>query len=74
MIMVFLYGMMAQSWNIMAGYCGQISLGHAVFFGIGAYSSAFLFVAAHDRHQQDDDGKGQGKDHFGIDDQIRFPD
>ena len=44
MIMIFLYGMMAQSWNIMAGYCGQISLGHAVFFGIGAYSSAFLFV------------------------------
>ncbi len=44
MIMIFLYGMMAQSWNIMAGYCGQISLGHAVFFGIGAYSSALLFV------------------------------
>ena len=44
MIMIFLYGMMAQSWNIMAGYCGQISLGHAMFFGIGAYSSAFLFV------------------------------
>ena len=35
---------MAQSWNIMAGYCGQISLGHAVFFGIGAYGSAYPFV------------------------------
>ncbi len=44
MIMIFLYGTMAQSWNIMAGYCGQISLGHAMFFGIGAYSSAFLFT------------------------------
>ena len=44
MIMIFLYALMAQSWNIMAGYCGQISLGHAIFFGIGAYSSAFLFA------------------------------
>ncbi len=43
-IMIFLYALMAQSWNIMAGYCGQISLGHAVFFGFGAYSSAFLFA------------------------------
>ena len=47
MIMIFLYALMAQSWNIMAGYCGQISLGHAVFFGIGAYSSGFLFAAYH---------------------------
>ncbi|MEE8636157.1 MAG: branched-chain amino acid ABC transporter permease [Acidiferrobacterales bacterium] len=44
MIMIFLYALMAQSWNILAGYCGQISLGHAVFFGIGAYSSGFLFA------------------------------
>jgi len=44
-IMIFLYALMAQSWNILAGYCGQISLGHAVFFGIGAYSSGFLFAA-----------------------------
>ena len=44
MIMIFLHALMAQSWNIMAGYCGQISLGHAVFFGIGAYSSAYLFA------------------------------
>jgi branched-chain amino acid transport system permease protein len=47
MIMIFLYALMAQSWNILAGYCGQISLGHAVFFGIGAYSSGFLFASYH---------------------------
>ncbi len=47
MIMIFLYALMAQAWNILAGYCGQISLGHAVFFGIGAYSSAFLFTSFH---------------------------
>jgi branched-chain amino acid transport system permease protein len=43
-IMIFIYALMAQGWNVLAGYCGQISLGHAVFFGIGAYSSAFLFT------------------------------
>jgi branched-chain amino acid transport system permease protein len=42
MIMVFLYAMLAQAWNVLAGYCGQISLGHAVFFGTGAYTSTVL--------------------------------
>ena len=42
MITIFLYGMLAQAWNILAGYCGQISLGHAVFFGAGAYTSTVL--------------------------------
>jgi branched-chain amino acid transport system permease protein len=42
MIMIFLYAMLAQAWNVLAGYCGQISLGHAVFFGAGAYTSTVL--------------------------------
>src|SRR3989441_1599708 len=42
MIMIFLYGSLAQAWNLLAGYCGQISLGHAVFFGAGAYTSTLL--------------------------------
>jgi len=42
MIMIFLYAMLAQAWNLLAGYCGQISLGHAVFFGTGAYTSTVL--------------------------------
>jgi branched-chain amino acid transport system permease protein len=42
MIMIFLYGSLATAWNILAGYCGQISLGHAVYFGIGAYTSTLL--------------------------------
>lgn len=45
MITFFMYALMAQSWNILAGYCGQISLGHAAFFGIGAYSTGYLFFA-----------------------------
>jgi branched-chain amino acid transport system permease protein len=44
MILVLLYALMAQSWNVVAGFSGQISLGHVVFFGIGAYSSTVLFV------------------------------
>lgn len=43
-ILLLLNALMAQSWNILAGYCGQISLGHAVFFGIGAYSAGYLFA------------------------------
>jgi branched-chain amino acid transport system permease protein len=44
MIMVFLYALMAQSWNVMAGLSGQISLGHSIFFGMGAYASSVLFA------------------------------
>jgi len=44
MIMIFLYAMLAQSWNIIGGYAGQISLGHAVYFGCGAYTSTLLLV------------------------------
>jgi branched-chain amino acid transport system permease protein len=35
---------LALSLNILTGYAGQVSLGHAAFFGIGAYSSAVLTV------------------------------
>jgi len=41
-IKILLYATLAQAWNILAGYCGQVSLGHAVFFGIGAYTSSVL--------------------------------
>jgi hypothetical protein len=36
--------MLAQSWNILAGYAGQVSLGHAAFFGLGAITTRFLWV------------------------------
>lgn len=44
MIMIFMYAVMSQSWNVIAGLSGQISLGHGAFFGIGAYTSSFLYV------------------------------
>ncbi|CDX35808.1 Inner-membrane translocator [Mesorhizobium plurifarium] len=40
---VFLYAVMAQSWNLVAGYGGQISLGSHAFFGLGAYTTAILW-------------------------------
>ena len=43
-IMIFMHSVMAQSWNVIAGFSGQISLGHGAFFGIGAYSTAFLYT------------------------------
>ncbi|GBD29635.1 Lipopolysaccharide export system ATP-binding protein LptB [bacterium HR32] len=42
MIHVFLFGAAAQAWNLLGGYAGQISFGHAAFFGIGAYATAWL--------------------------------
>jgi branched-chain amino acid transport system permease protein len=34
----------AMAWNLLAGVCGQVSFGHAAFFGIGAYVSALLTI------------------------------
>lgn len=34
----------AQCWNLMSGYTGQFSFGHAVFYGLGAYVSSILYV------------------------------
>jgi branched-chain amino acid transport system permease protein len=44
MMMIFLFATIAGGWNIISGYCGQISLGHVAFFGIGAYSSTILVL------------------------------
>ncbi len=41
---LFLYIGLAQSWNLVAGYTGLISLGHAAFFGIGAYTTGMLIT------------------------------
>jgi hypothetical protein len=41
-IKILLFATLAQAWNILAGYCCQVSLGHAVFFGTGAYTSSVL--------------------------------
>jgi branched-chain amino acid transport system permease protein len=46
LITVLIYAILAHSLNIITGHAGQISLGHAAFFGIGAYTSAWLYGQA----------------------------
>jgi branched-chain amino acid transport system permease protein len=45
-IITLLFAGLAQAWNILGGYCGQISLGHALYFGVGGYVSTILYVQA----------------------------
>lgn len=40
---VFIYALLAQSWNFVAGYAGQVSLGQHAFFGLGAFTTAILW-------------------------------
>lgn len=40
--MAAIFAIFAASWDLLAGYTGQVNFGHAIFFGIGAYSSALI--------------------------------
>ncbi|HXK53365.1 MAG TPA: branched-chain amino acid ABC transporter permease [Hyphomicrobiales bacterium] len=44
LIIVLYFAYVGQAWNLMIGFAGQLSLGHALFVGIGAYTSAAIFV------------------------------
>lgn len=44
LILTLLFAALSQSWNLLGGYCGQVSLGHALYFGIGAYATSILYV------------------------------
>jgi branched-chain amino acid transport system permease protein len=46
LITLLIYAILAHSLNIITGQAGQISLGHAAFFGIGAYTSALFYADA----------------------------
>jgi branched-chain amino acid transport system permease protein len=43
-ILVVMWTIIGMSWNLLSGYCGQVSFGHAAFFGIGAYTSGLLYA------------------------------
>ncbi|ODS96476.1 MAG: branched-chain amino acid ABC transporter [Lautropia sp. SCN 69-89] len=43
MILILYFAFVGQAWNIMMGFCGQLSLGHALFVGLGAYTAAALY-------------------------------
>jgi branched-chain amino acid transport system permease protein len=42
MILIFISVIMGSSWNILGGYTGQYSVGHAAYFGVGAYTTMTL--------------------------------
>ena len=44
MIVALHAAFMALAWNVAAGYAGQFSLGHSLFYGIGAYASTVLYL------------------------------
>ncbi len=43
-ILVIIYSMVGMAWNLLGGYCGQVSFGHAAFFGVGAYTAGILYT------------------------------
>ena len=45
-ILILLWTILGASWNLLGGYTGQVSFGHAAFFGIGAYTACLLNVKA----------------------------
>jgi branched-chain amino acid transport system permease protein len=42
--LMYFFAFVGQGWNILGGYAGQFSFGHALFFGIGAYTSSLAFL------------------------------
>jgi len=45
-IFMFFYAFLGQAWNVVGGYAGQLSVGHAAFVGIGAYTAVLLSMNA----------------------------
>jgi len=46
LIFIFFYAYLGQAWNIVGGYAGQLSAGHAAFVGVGGYAAALLSMHA----------------------------
>jgi branched-chain amino acid transport system permease protein len=44
LVVCLLFALISQSWNVMLGFAGQLSLGHALYTGLGAYVAAGLYV------------------------------
>ena len=42
LVLILLWGALSAAWNVAGGYAGQVSIGHASFFGIGAYAGALM--------------------------------
>lgn len=44
LLFIFMYVVLAESWNILSGYTGYFSFGHVTFFGVGAYGSGIFIT------------------------------
>ncbi len=45
-VFIFFYAYLGQAWNLISGYGGQLSAGHAAFVGVGAYTTTMLAMHA----------------------------
>ncbi len=43
-VRILLFALLASAWNLMGGFSGQFSFGHAAYFGLGAYTTAYLLT------------------------------
>jgi len=43
LIITIMWSIIGMAWNLLGGFCGQVSFGHAAFFGVGAYTSGILY-------------------------------
>jgi branched-chain amino acid transport system permease protein len=43
-ILVFMWTVLGEAWNVLGGYAGQVSFGHAAFFGLGSYVTIILYL------------------------------
>jgi len=43
LILVIMWTVIGMAWNLLGGYCGQVSFGHAAFYGTGAYTAGILY-------------------------------
>ena len=43
LILVMMWTTIGMSWNLLGGYCGQVSFGHAAYFGVGAYTAGIIY-------------------------------
>jgi len=47
LVLVLMWTTIGMSWNLLGGYCGQVSFGHAAYFGVGAYTAGILYFKLH---------------------------
>lgn len=43
-ILVIMWTIIGMAWNLLGGYCGQVSFGHAAYFGVGAYTAGIIYA------------------------------